>query len=256
MNRTILRAIQGAVLSMAVPAGWLAFRLGGGATLAGELSGDFAMYAYMLLATLVPFTLFATFLGAREDRLSADNEKLDVLAVTDPVTGLKNVRYFRARLAESCARVGRDRRPVAVAVIDLDRFKGVNDHYGHPIGDRVLRAAACAIASVCRRDETAARVGGEEFAVILPGSDVEAALCAAERIRRAVQDTAIAIEGLSEPLRVTASIGVASTIDAGSNDPEQLFAAADRALLEAKKGGRNRSVALGSGAPRLRVATA
>jgi two-component system, cell cycle response regulator len=251
MNRTTMRAIEGAGLSIAVPAGWLALRLATGGSFPDD---DLTLSAYMLLATLVPFTLFAAFAGRREDRLAEVNRRLDALAVTDPTTGLKNVRYFRARLAESCARIARDKRPVAVAVIDLDRFKSVNDRFGHPIGDRVLKAAACAIASVCRRDETAARVGGEEFAVILPHSDVSAALIAAERIRRAVQDTSLAIEGISEPIRVTASVGVASTDQIGTPDPDALFTAADRALLEAKRGGRNRAVTLPP--PPLRVLTA
>lgn len=241
------RAVEGALVAWAIPLGWAVFsRLFG----AVETAASFALYVYLVLASVSALAAFGWFAGRREARLRRANAELDVLALTDATTGLKNKRYFQARLAEALARVERDDEPVALAMIDLDRFKSVNDRHGHAVGDRVLGAAAAAIASVCRRHETAARVGGEEFAVILPGSDAKAALAAAERIRRAIADAVLVIEDHPHPIRITASVGVASTAEIGSTRSDVLYAAADGALLVAKNQGRNRCVAIHQAAPR------
>jgi diguanylate cyclase (GGDEF)-like protein len=247
------RAAELAGAAALVPVGWLLWQVAGGASLGGELVAHGDLYGYLLISTALVFGALGAVAGRREARLLEVNDQLDILALTDPTTGLKNVRYFRARLAETLAQAARERQPVAVAVIDLDRFKAVNDRFGHPAGDRVLGATACAIAGVCRRGETAARVGGEEFAVILPGSDGRAALAAAERIRRAVEALSFSLDGASDPLKITASIGVASTVEVGPEDAERLFAAADRALLDAKNKGRNCAVASPATPPFLRV---
>ncbi len=232
--------MQAGALAILAPAVLMALRLDG-ETLASVMSRDVQLYAQVLLAAWAPLVALGAWAGWREDVLEREKAELESLAVTDPLTGLKNVRYFRARLAEASSRAQRDGRPVALAVIDLDHFKRINDRHGHPVGDRVLSAVACAVASVCRRGETAARIGGEELAVILPGADREAARVAGERIRRAIAALAIKLGRGKDPLRVTASIGVASTYETGSPSPDALFAAADRALFAAKAAGRDRT---------------
>jgi diguanylate cyclase (GGDEF)-like protein len=157
------------------------------------------------------------------------------------MTRLKNVRYFRARLYEEYAKALRSRQPLSVAIVDLDHFKRINDLYGHPVGDRVLMAAARAIASVVRKGETAARVGGEEFALLLPGSNAAEGRIVAERVRKAIQRAIVPKpEDTSDLISVSASVGLACTDATGYRGPEVLYGAADEALLRAKRDGRDR----------------
>jgi diguanylate cyclase (GGDEF)-like protein len=129
----------------------------------------------------------------------------------------------------------RARRPTALILLDLDYFKSVNDTWGHPAGDRVLRIFCETIASVLRPHDVLGRVGGEEFAVVLPDTEEEAAAAVAERIR--VATAGIAVEASGEPIAVTTSIGVSADRRASI---EELFAAADTALYRAKENGRDR----------------
>ena len=155
-------------------------------------------------------------------------------AMTDPLTGLANHRAFHERLAVEVERADRHGRHLAVAVMDLDHFKAVNDTYGHPVGDRVLRELADRLRALTRPEDEFARVGGEEFALILPECDPAAAAAILERMRRAVVDTPFAeVRG-----RITISIGVAHLSDAGG--PNELYQQADEALYLAKDEGRDR----------------
>ena len=190
---------------------------------------------------MIVFGVFGLMLGRREDRLLETNRELEHLAITDPLTGLHNPRYFHARMDEEQAERARTGQPLSVVIIDLDHFKRVNDEYGHLVGDDVLANAARAIASVARRGETAARVGGEEFAVLLPASTAEAAYEVAERTREAIAATMTPVtDGTS--VHVVASAGVASTADLPDATANELYRAADEALYRAKAEGRNRTV--------------
>lgn len=163
--------------------------------------------------------------------LEEANARLATLATTDALTGLTNRRAFDEGLAREAALVNRGLGPLSLVALDVDHFKSFNDTFGHPAGDDVLRRVASAVRSCCRATDVPARVGGEEFAVILPGTDTAGALVLAERIRQAV-------EAGPWPLRpVTASLGVATL---GPGGPEKLIEAADRALYQAKRSGRNR----------------
>ena len=155
-------------------------------------------------------------------------------AMTDALTGLTNHRAFHERLAVEVERADRHGRALAVAVMDLDHFKAVNDTYGHPVGDRVLRELADRLRGLTRPEDEFARVGGEEFALLLPECDPPAAQSILERMRRAVADAPFAeVRG-----RVTISIGVAHLADA--NGPNELYQQADEALYVAKEEGRDR----------------
>ena len=155
-------------------------------------------------------------------------------AFTDHLTGLANRRRFERQLGREVARAARYEHPFCLLLIDIDNFKGVNDTHGHDAGDEVLRRFGNAVQAGTRGIDTGARIGGDEFAVILPETDLEHGLEVAERLRSAVGS--MEVEGVG---RITASFGVAefpSSADTG----EELKAAADAALYEAKRGGRDR----------------
>lgn len=234
------RALQGLVLSLGAPIGWLSLRLLGGRSLADEIARNLGLYLYLSIPTALVFGLFGAALGAQEQRLAAANRRLSDDALTDPLTGLKNLRYFRARLEEEYANSQRQSLPIALLMIDLDRFKSVNDRHGHPEGDRLLKAIGRAIASVVRLGETAARVGGEEFALLLPGATGDEALAAAERVRSAVATVRVH-SAAGEIISITTSVGCASTSDLGEVSVSDLYETADKALYEAKRRGRDRA---------------
>ena len=159
-------------------------------------------------------------------------------ASTDPLTGLPNRRYFDEY---STLLAGRRRTGDAVAVlmIDIDKFKGLNDTYGHPVGDQVLRSVAGAITAAVRDEDVPARIGGEEFAVLLRNPGPAVALEVGERVRKAVRDLDLADVGVPG---VSVSVGVANAI--GPDEPiESLVDRADHALLRAKRAGRDRVIA-------------
>ena len=247
LPRAWMRALQGAVLAFGAPLGWLALRVAGGHDAAVELATEAPLYLYMLLGSMVTFMGFGAVLGTHEDCLIQANRALDELAVSDPVTGLRNARYFRARVREEQARAQRSGEPLSIVAMDLDRFKRVNDRYGHPVGDEVLVAVSAAITGVVRGGDTAAtlqgtaaRMGGEEFALLLPDTDGFEARAIAERVRRAVHDAVVrTAEG--EEVRITISCGVASGYPTDADGWQGIYAAADQALYQAKRTGRNRT---------------
>jgi diguanylate cyclase (GGDEF)-like protein len=229
------------VVAIGAPLGWLLIQFMRGVSPVSDIAAQPELYGYMLAGTAISFGFFGYLLGEREDRLERSNLDLEHLSVTDGLTGLRNARYFHARLDEENAERHRTGAPLSIVIIDLDHFKRINDVHGHLVGDDVLATAARAIASVTRQGETEARVGGEEFGLLLPGSDSDAAYDAAERVRRAI---AAAVTPLPEggTVRVTASAGVATTSLLPDATPRELYRAADEALYAAKAAGRNRIV--------------
>ena len=171
------------------------------------------------------------------------HERAEHQAATDALTGLANRRQFEERLLAEVDRTRRFPAPLGLMMLDIDHFKQVNDRFGHQAGDDVLRAVAGAVSACARDVDVAARYGGEEMAVLLPGADIAGALAAAERVRKAVEalDTGI-LDAEGDPVRVTVSLGVAS-LGEGPLDGEDLVAQADAALYRAKHAGRNRSEA-------------
>jgi two-component system, cell cycle response regulator len=172
--------------------------------------------------------------------------RLRELGVTDTLTGIRNRRYFEQRYADELSRLRRDGGALTCLFADIDRFKAINDTYGHPAGDRVICQVAGGMARHLRPFDLLARYGGEEFVMLLPGLGSREALPVAERIREAVQDLSIEIDA-GGALSVTVSIGLATLRGLSQHqDPseagEQLLHAADQALLVAKSSGRNRVV--------------
>jgi diguanylate cyclase (GGDEF)-like protein len=170
--------------------------------------------------------------------LAAKNEILEKLALTDPLTGLANRRAFEEALGAELARAARHGRPASLVYVDLDHFKAVNDTHGHACGDEVLQGFARVLRRSCRRGDLPARVGGEEFAVLLPGTGRVPATLVAERIRRTTEAHPL---GRAADVPVTVSVGLTSTEGRPSlPGAAELLGAADEALYRAKAEGRNR----------------
>lgn len=163
------------------------------------------------------------------------HERIREMAHTDGLTGVGNRATFEARLSTEIARAARHEENVSLLMVDVDRFKLLNDKHGHLIGDDVLRRVARQLEEGCREFDSVARYGGEEFAVVLPATNAEDALLVADRMRRLVDDPA-------EIPRVTVSIGSA-TFPLDGAQPAELVTAADRALYRSKGAGRNRVTA-------------
>lgn len=168
---------------------------------------------------------------------------LRLLSGTDRLTGVANRRAFDERLAEETTRARRYRRPFAIALIDIDDFKSVNDSHGHARGDAVLRTVARILDRSMRQTDLIARLGGDEFALLLPETTAELLRDRLEHLRHEVATTAFGSgrEPTRGPLRVTLSIGVATWPDDGA-EPHVVMASADARLYEAKRRGRNRIV--------------
>jgi len=179
-----------------------------------------------------------TRLAETNARLAEANRRLEELATTDDLTGLWNRRYFLDMLCRECRRAARFGANLAIAMVDVDHFKAVNDAHGHPFGDRVLGEVAGMMRQAARATDLVARYGGEEFMVLLPETAADAAADAAERLRRAIADRPVA-DG-DRAAAVTVSIGVAAL--GGAADPTTLLRHVDEALYAAKQAGRNRTM--------------
>ncbi|MBP8810240.1 MAG: sensor domain-containing diguanylate cyclase [Kofleriaceae bacterium] len=166
-------------------------------------------------------------------------KRMETMATTDGLTGLTNHRTFQERFAQLLDRGARHGHAASLLLCDVDFFKKVNDNYGHPVGDEVLRRVAKVLAEVARKIDVVARYGGEEFAVVLDGSTAEQARAVAERIRQEVGRLVIDTE--KGPLSVTMSVGVAAFPE-DSRERAVLIERADHALYHAKHSGRNQVV--------------
>jgi diguanylate cyclase len=171
-------------------------------------------------------------------KLARQNQRLDALGRIDGLTGLANRRQGFAQAEKELARFHRTGRPAVLLVLDIDRFKEINDRYGHPTGDAVLCAVAETLRKCCRAVDVAARYGGDEFLLVLPETELLGAETAARRIRRHLDRHAF---DNAPNLRCTVSLGAAET-DAATTDVEAWMLRADAALYRAKVGGRDRFV--------------
>lgn len=166
----------------------------------------------------------------------AREQALYYQATRDSMTGVMNRGHFMQQAAQEIERATRFRDPLSLALIDIDHFKKVNDGYGHDVGDKAIKLVADAVTAHLRRVDTFGRIGGEEFAMLLPRANDEAACDFMQRIRRVVADTVLSVDGTA--LRLTISIGVAQLRDP-VRDVTALMRQADVALYRAKNEGRN-----------------
>lgn len=176
------------------------------------------------------------------DRLRHSVTQTIELAVTDGLTGLHNRRYLDSHLKMLFTRARARGRPLSVCITDIDRFKQVNDTYGHDAGDEVLKEFAMRIRSTVRGADLACRYGGEEFVVVMPDTAPDVAAHIAERLRAIIESKPFRLKAAGALLEITASMGIA-TAGQSVDTPEQLLKQADLALYEAKRAGRNRVVA-------------
>ena len=193
------------------------------------------------------------FVFMSRDRADENNR---VLAALDPLTGVANRRSLIAALDRDMARAQRMREPMALMMVDIDYFKDVNDRYGHPAGDRVLRSVVNVLLQRVRAQDLVGRYGGEEFMVLLPGTGLTGAEQLARELCKAVEESRCPADGVPGPgIAVTVSIGVFGGRLESGDSWDMLIAAADRALYQAKNNGRNRvEVATGLRRPSAQLA--
>jgi two-component system cell cycle response regulator len=173
------------------------------------------------------------------EALRQNYERNMALALTDALTGLHNRRYMEAHLGNLAQRATHSERTLALLMIDIDHFKKINDTYGHPVGDEVLRTVAERLQNSVRPFDTVARWGGEEFMVVMPDSDEKVGRVVAERLRAKVGQVPVTTSQTPDGIPVTISVGIAASQPNGF-DPAVIIQAADAALYRAKEGGRNR----------------
>lgn len=203
-------------------------------------SGGVAAGRVVVLRDVTAERLAQAALLETQARLQSANDELARLARTDALTGLANRRSFDEKLREEWARSRRHDRPLSMIAMDVDHFKRVNDAHGHPVGDRVLAAIGRALARSIRPGDLAARIGGEEFATLLPETALGDARDVALRLRSALADISH-VDASSSPFRTTMSFGVTSVLSPpeSTDSPEALLGRADRALYAAKADGRD-----------------
>jgi len=165
-------------------------------------------------------------------------DRIAELIGTDPLTGCMNRRQFETRLSREWRQARRRNASLALLAIDLDHFKNINDHHGHPVGDGVLRELADIMKHTARDTDAVGRIGGDEFVILLPDTGWQGAMTFAERLRKNVDDHAFGSDQL--PLEITISVGVATQKGSDDLDSSSLMEAADRSLYRAKSEGRNR----------------
>jgi diguanylate cyclase (GGDEF)-like protein len=216
-------------------------------TLLGVPAGGWATTALVGVVALSAQLLLNTHSSLKRERrlvetgaaLRMAKARLEEMARTDAGTGLPNRRAFFDDLADEFQRAQRYGRPLALLMLDLDRFKRVNDLYGHQFGDRVLAETALTLRRQLRTSDLVARYGGEEFVVVLPETTQRDAMVVAEKLRAAVE-AQVLDENESAAVRSTVSVGVASVPAPGVTSDAELLRRADEALYEAKRAGRNR----------------
>ncbi|HEX3466732.1 MAG TPA: sensor domain-containing diguanylate cyclase [Candidatus Elarobacter sp.] len=217
-----------------------------------EVLGEWRLETWIDVAEVAGVLLVLIVIGIyliRQIRVrEAAERELSRFALIDGLTGLGNRRYLDDVLEREWLRAMRARASISFLMIDADHFKAYNDHYGHRAGDRVLKTiAACIAAAISRAEDCALRYGGEEFAVLLPGTDEAGAHRVAETIRVAI--CALQIVHVSPPGFMTVSVGVASLCPARGSSSGTIVEAADAALYEAKRDGRNRTAIASLAAP-------
>lgn len=220
------------------------------------LVGDRIHLVMGLLIAIFGLAMLAT--SAQVHRLFRDSEKLrrelfsstevaqalEYLVRLDSLTGIPNRRLFEEELSKEWARAKRDNEPLSLIMVDIDHFKEYNDHYGHPAGDLCLVEVAQAMHhALSRPGDVVARIGGEEFAFLLPQTGLSGALAVAEQIRELVLSLNLPHEASPVARQVTLSFGVSSSELVFVSSPADLIRTSDMALYEAKRCGRNQIVA-------------
>lgn len=177
------------------------------------------------------------YIKSQQEELENKNKRLKYLATYDSLTGLANRRYFEEKVYAEISRIKRYDEESSLLILDIDNFKNVNDTFGHPIGDKVLNRFALLLKKEIRETDTIARIGGEEFAILLLNTDKKIGISIAEKLRQIVERETFIIDHWN--IKITTSIGM-TVIDKKTNSHEEGYKYADRALYKAKTNGRNK----------------
>jgi diguanylate cyclase (GGDEF)-like protein len=241
VRNSVRFGLLGVAAGVATPLGLVVYGLA-----AGRVVDPVQLFFVVAMGAVVALGGAGWLLGRKEDELVRRNRSLQELSVqlralstTDALTGIPNRRALDERLDAEIGRANRYGTPLALVMIDLDLFKDLNDRFGHPTGDAMLKQVASILESERRRGDIIARYGGEEFVAVLAHADERAAVGWAERVRGRIAAAAVDVDG--EPVRLTASFGVAAA-RAHDEVRDQLVETADHALYEAKARGRDRVV--------------
>jgi diguanylate cyclase (GGDEF)-like protein len=225
-NKKILRPIQGFILAIGAPAGWLIIQELAGINPLDDVSTHPGIYLYLGVGTALAFLIFGFYVGSYE-------KKIEEQALVDPLTGLGNRNKFYLIAGYELERSHRYNDKLSLAILDIDFFKKINDDYGHSIGDSVLKGVADTIRATVRKADISVRWGGEEFLFLMPGTTLTESNEISERVRHN-----IATGTFHRGIKVTVSIGITEYID--GDTLEFMIKRADKALYEAKNSGRNR----------------
>lgn len=233
---TLVYPILGAFLGLGAPLGLAALRLAIGKSLKSDLAEHGFFYAYALAGSCLVFALGGLLAGLRADRLRRQENLYHALSDEDFLTRLPNMRAFENRYRRALERAVRFREPLSLLLVDVDRLKSLNDEFGHEIGSAALRHLARILEASKRQEDLAARWGGDEFVVLMPGADGAAAERVGREILGRMKRRPFADSKRTFPFTVT--IGAAT---ASSGAPAaDLFEQADRALLKGKSAGGDR----------------
>jgi diguanylate cyclase (GGDEF)-like protein len=232
--------IWGILLGLSIPLGWLLIRIIVGdiplTDLVQEVKTHSLLYGYLTLGPCGAFAWYGSYLGLQTERLQRMQHTAKLLSHRDSLTGFANRRHLKFTLIRDIACIKRTYTELAYVMVDLDHFKEVNDHFGHPAGDQLLIEVAKAIDDAIREGDFLGRYGGDEFGIILSHCDRKGAFEVCSRIQKAIQLVRLEYEG--HEIHTTLSMGVAFWQEAESY--EGLINRADKALYEAKQSGRNR----------------
>lgn len=245
MKKSILYMLIGVLLGLGAPLGAALIHI-----LLGDLSlglfwkEEWARYSffyiYTTLGTCTAFGLFGYILGGKADDLIWKEIRLSKDVLTDPLTSLGNHRFLHETFKVEFRRHVTSRLPISCVMLDLDHFKKINDTYGHPFGDYVLKHFAAIMRKCVREGDTLSRYGGEEFLCILPNCDQDQVRIVAERIRKATERHLFTNK--NHRVQLTVSLGAVTSYESSGLNYRHLIALSDRALYEAKGKGRNRLV--------------
>lgn len=231
-NDVVFGGINGEASDAEIATGLIALRLELGLLCATIIVGMFHFYP-MLRRQVRDEILWRE----RYESLNEKSETYQRAALTDPMTGLQNRRYFDDALAQYMEEFSRIERPLGIMILDIDHFKSINDTHGHDVGDAVIKGLAGTIRDYTRHHDITARIGGEEFAVVVPNVALADLDKMANRLRVAVSNLVFKV-GDTVRLKITISIGIA--IWDGSENGAKLYKRADSNLYSAKRGGRNK----------------
>lgn len=231
-------AAAGVALGIGAPTGALLLRLMAGASdPSQELQANLFFYLYTLVGTCLVFGFAGFYAGRRADQLRLSRDRFHVLAERDDLTHLSNARDFRNRYRRAIAHAAAYREPISLLMVDVDGLKGINDRWGHSFGSAALQHVGRILEESKRAEDLAARWGGDEFVVLMPGADSSAAERVAQRVLEQLRQRSARCGG--QEFSFTVSIGIATRISPSPKD--DLFELADRALYESKRAGRDQA---------------